>query len=292
MKRCLACEQAFESDEWQCPRCGGSPGSLGGYVAFAPALAAAKDGFAPEFFSQLATLEKGNFWFESRNSLLIWALRRYFSDAESFLEVGCGTGFVLSAVQGRFPHMRLAGGEMFVQALLHATKRLPDAALFQMDARNMPFESEFSVIGAFDVLEHIDEDETVLREIHRALQPGGGVILTVPQHPFLWSVADDHAFHKRRYTRAELLGKVTGAGFKVVRVTSFVSTLMPLMLLSRLARKCHIRRFDPYGELGLGANVNRILRNILEGEQFFISHGVSFPVGGSLLVIARRDSAR
>jgi SAM-dependent methyltransferase len=59
------------------------------------------------------------------------------------------------------------------------------AVLFQMDARKIPFESEFDVIGAFDVLEHIEEDEKALAQIFHAVLPGGGLILTVPQHRFL-----------------------------------------------------------------------------------------------------------
>ena len=64
-----------------------------------------------------------------------------------------------------------------------------------MDARRIPFEDEFDVIGAFDVLEHIKEDEQVLVQMHRAVKSGGGIMLTVPQHMFLWSEQDVQAHH-------------------------------------------------------------------------------------------------
>ena len=50
-----------------------------------------------------------------------------------------------------------------------------------MDARCIPYEEEFDVVGAFDVLEHIPEDDVVLAQMYRAAKPGSGLLLTVPR---------------------------------------------------------------------------------------------------------------
>ena len=55
------------------------------------------DTYHAELFKVLERVEDENFWFRSRNRLIQWALDRYFAQAESLLEVGCATGFVLSA---------------------------------------------------------------------------------------------------------------------------------------------------------------------------------------------------
>ena len=89
------------------------------------------------------------------------------------------------------------------------------------------------MIGAFDVLEHIEEDTTVMAEVP-AVRPGGGFMATVPQHPALWSLQDEHAHHVRRYTARGLRRKVEAAGFEVVRMTSFVSLLLPMLVAARL----------------------------------------------------------
>ena len=89
------------------------------------------------------------------------------------------------------------------------------------------YAAEFDAIGAFDVLEHIVDDEMVLRETNKALKSGGGLLLTVPQHQFLWSAADESARHVRRYSSRDLREKVERAGFKVIRMTSFVSFCYP-----------------------------------------------------------------
>lgn len=143
----------------------------------------------------------------------------------------------------------------------------------------MPFEEEFDVIGAFDVLEHIEQDGAVLSEMFRAVHAGGGIMLTVPQHPFLWSRTDEHARHKRRYTRAGMIDKVRRAGFRVARATSFVSLLLPAMVMSRAAGRA-TRRADPLPELGIGAGMNAILTRVLAAERALIERGVSFPATG------------
>jgi ubiquinone/menaquinone biosynthesis C-methylase UbiE len=143
-------------------------------LSFAPGLAAGNDGFGAGYFEQLFKVEAGNFWFRSRNKLLLWALRKYFPHAENFFEIGCGTGYVLSGIQREFSSLRLYGSDIFSNGLLFAQQRLSDVSLFQMDARRIPFEKEFDVIGAFDVLEHIDEDGIVLQQMFQATKPGGG----------------------------------------------------------------------------------------------------------------------
>ena len=67
----------------------------------------------------------------------------------------------------------------------------------------------------------------------QALSPGGGLLLTVPQHPILWHALDDYSQHKRRYRWREMTMKLVGAGFEVIRTTSFVSLLLPAAFVSR-----------------------------------------------------------
>jgi SAM-dependent methyltransferase len=289
VKVCLSCERPFASDTWRCPGCGWAPARCDGFLSFAPELSQSNDGFDASYFEQLQKLEPHHFWFKSRNVLLQQTFRRWFPNAANFLEIGCGTGFVLSGLRARFPSLQLAGSEVFASGLRFAQERLPGVALFQMDARRVPFEREFDVIGLFDVLEHIEEDELVIHEMFRASRPGGGLMVTVPQHPFLWSPADEYACHKRRYTRAELVNKVRQAGFDVVQVTSFVSLLLPVMLLSRWRRGRSKENLDPWEEFRLGKITNRVLQAVLTAERTLIAGGVSFPAGGSLLLVARRN---
>ncbi len=287
MKVCPSCKHSFEG-RFICPHCYSRPPILNDFIAFAPELAEVSEGFEADFFHQLVELEATSFWFRSRNLLILWALSKYFNQANKFLEIGCGTGFVLSGIEQKFPYLDLYGSEIFTAGLSYAAHRLNQAQLFQMDARNIPFLEEFDVIAAFDVLEHIQEDVIVLQQMYKATKYGGGIILTVPQHPWLWSQADDYAHHVRRYRSKELKEKIRKAGFQCIRTASFVSLILPLMIISRILNRQHREDFDPTQEHQVSGLLNIVLEKVLTFERRIIRLGFSFPAGGSLLLIAQK----
>lgn len=288
MKICLACRSSFDSKDWICPQCGQEPLKKDNLLFFAPESAIENQHFPSDSFDRLVRYEDQNFWFRSRSKLILWMIKQYFPKAVNFLEVGCGNGYVLSCVSKFFPHLKLFGSEIYHQGLIHASKRLKEVMLFQMDARHIPFLSEFNVIGIFDVLEHIQEDQEVLSNLYQAVTPGGGIILTVPQHDFLWTYVDKFSGHVRRYSAQELKEKVKKAGFKVEDMFSFVSLLLPLMLLSRFTRGNDSQKYNPEDELRMNPVVNFLMGLILAFERLLIRWGIRFPWGGSLLLVARK----
>ncbi len=289
MKICLACDHRFGANSWKCPNCGYTPKKVEEQWVFEAEKSRGDKGFDTDGFERLVGVEAENWWFRSRNRLINWALGHYFSEAKNFFEIGCGTGFVLSGIKNDFPVLSVSGSELFLEGLTYARDRLPDVPLFQMDARRIPFEDEFDVIGAFDVLEHVREDENVLFQMARATKKGGGIILTVPQHRFLWSDIDDFSYHKRRYTRKELAEKVKRAGFKIIHATSFVSFLLPLMLVARFKQRRSKGDFDPLAEFKMSHFLNSALEKVMGAERAAIRMGFSFPIGGSLLLVAERS---
>lgn len=287
MKICLRCESRFAADDWQCPTCGESP-ARNQFWNFVPETINPNDFFEAAGFENLARLEASSFWFRSRNDLIVWSLKAYAPDATSFLEIGCGTGYVLSGIQRALPHLALTGAEVHETALQFAHQRIPEATLLQMDARRIPFDSEFDAIGAFDVLEHVQEDALVLAEICRAVRPGGRVLITVPQHEWLWSTADVFAHHRRRYRRGGIRNKVEAAGLEVITITSFVTLLLPLLLASRLRQHGSLGTYDPGGELRINRRLDRALELVMGAERQLIRWSLPLPAGGSLLVIAKK----
>ena len=246
-------------------------------------------GFKSHYYKELVELEAGNFWFRARNKLILWALQKYSPGLKSFLEVGCGKGFVISAVSKRFSEAKLYGSEYLEEGLVYARPRVPNAEFMQMDAQNIPYVSEFDTISAFDVLEHIDDDGAVLEQISKALKPSGIVLISVPQHRWLWSAVDDYACHVRRYVANDLHKKVHQAGFEIIRSTSFVSTLLPAMCLSRLLQwnKTNMSMDDVAG-LHVSPVLNKIFEWFLDLELALISVGLSLPFGDSRLLVARK----
>ena len=288
MKRCMLCDHTFDHAGWVCPACGATPATIESFVAFAPELAVDNDGMAPDAHHRLSRITEESFWFRARNRLIEGLVVRYFPDAGSVLEIGCGTGHTMQALRRALPSARMAGSDIHSTGLAYTARRVgPAIELLQMDASNIPFDSEFDLICAFDVLEHVDDDRRALGEIARALRPRGGILLSVPQHPFLWSSADEIGRHRRRYRRAELADKCRAAGFEVVRDTSFTTLLLPVMYLQRLQADWR-PGYHPADEFDLPGWLDRSLFAVLDIERRAIGAGLSLPVGGSRFVAARR----
>jgi SAM-dependent methyltransferase len=254
----------------------------------APQIARGDGSDATYALPALFDAESRHFWFTSRSALIAWAAARYFPRASSLLDVGCGSGGLLAALTIRKSAMTLTGADALIDGLRFARSRLPEVELMQLDARHLPFRDEFDLAGAFDVLEHLDDDESLLRQMHAAVRSGGGILVTVPQHPWLWSRSDDFSRHRRRYRRGEIEARVARAGFRVRRTTSFTTLMLPLMAASRVLDRSRRSPFDPEAELRVGSAVNAVGGTLSLIERLAIQSGVSLPIGGSRLVVAAK----
>jgi SAM-dependent methyltransferase len=272
---------------WRCSSCGHAVAQRDGIPMYAPALADTVTGFDPDCFARLTAHEESHFWFVARNALIVGLAGRFFPDARRYLEIGCGNGAVLGALAASRRWERLVGSELHPRGLANARRRLPDVEFVQMDAGAIPAVAAFDLTGAFDVLEHVADDEAVLRSLKRATRPGGGTILAVPQHPFLWSRADEIAHHQRRYRRGELEAKLRRNGFHVLFSSSFNAVLLPLMVVSRWRARGKRGDREIEREFAVGPFANRLLAGILRGEVALTLSGLCWPLGGSRVVVAR-----
>lgn len=251
-------------------------------------MSAERAPFPSDSYAELAAAEGENWWFKSRNRILISVLRGKVDHFKDYLEVGCGTGFVLEGVRKAFPQACLRATEYYDEGLAFARKRIPDARFERMDAVQMREVARYDVIGAFDVIEHIEQDVVVLQNLARAVRPGGSVVITVPQHMWLWSTVDEKACHVRRYGRKELLEKIGLTDLKVQYVTSFVCLLLPLMWVARLRAKTS--NYKSESELKMSRPLNFLLEMVMRVEFLLMKMGIRLPAGGSLLVVARKPT--
>jgi SAM-dependent methyltransferase len=280
---------------WCCPACGFAHAARNGFVRLAPDLDDVDEGFQLASYDELSEIEDGHFWFTTRNEMIIWLVQRFAPRASRALEIGCGTGYVLFALRKALPSAQLSGGEFHSLGLLHARQRHGNAVeLFQMDARQSGILNALDLVGAFDVLEHIADDRLVLAEIFRMLKPGGVLIATVPQHPWLWSASDEVAHHERRYKIGELANKARNVGFRIRYQSSFAALTLPLMaasrLRSRLSKRGHsMESLDIETKVPPGLNAG--LRVLFRTEHMLRRLGLPLPLGGSQVVVAAKPFA-
>jgi 2-polyprenyl-3-methyl-5-hydroxy-6-metoxy-1,4-benzoquinol methylase len=264
-----------------------------GIKCFSPEVASAYDDYPDGGFDVTDRNAQSSFWVSSRNRLFKDIVQRNMFPVgkTKFLEIGCGTGdFIQQIVQNE--NLEITGSEIYLKGLLYAKKNLPNVDFIQFDVTRGVIGTEFDLMVAFDVIEHIEDDIAAISNIRKMLHKDGCLIITVPQHMFLWSKLDEIVKHKRRYTRRELVTKLQGNGFKISYVTSFLFVLFPLMLISRMLDRGQDKAQSE--EVALEKRVtfpkalNWVFDLFMRVDEALIRFGVSLPFGGTLVVVARK----
>jgi len=258
------------------------------------------DSYDPAFFDLLYEVESRHFWFRARNSIIAALVKRLTSElATGFrvLEVGCGTGNVLCVLDHICPNGIVVGMDLFSEGLRYAQQRT-SAVLVQADVHQPPFVDAFDLVGLFDVLEHLLDDEQVLHSLGGMLRENGRLLLTVPAHTGLWSYFDEASHHCRRYEPEELKHKLVEAGYDVEYVTQYMMSIFPFVWVGR--RLSSFRRRASTTEAGTSSEelatrelrpipiLNEVLLWLLHLEGRWLSHGRTLPLGTSLLAVARK----
>jgi 2-polyprenyl-3-methyl-5-hydroxy-6-metoxy-1,4-benzoquinol methylase len=296
---CPSCKQPLqqESAQYSCHNCGKRYSDKEGIIQFTGDTLNNEQYFPDNAFETLYLSEEKNFWFRVRNKIIGNAVTRHLSPPSRILEVGCGTGYVSRHLKKLGYNMECA--DLFFDALQFCKERDAGSRYYQCNLADRVFVEEFDGICAFDVLEHIDEDTTVLKNLYAALKPGGILFVTVPADKRLWSAMDIYAEHKRRYSTQDLRTKIEGNGFKVIKLSYFMTFLFPFILLSR---KLSLQKKDlneKEQEKQIKNEVMNELRpNGLLNEIFFFIFGMevpllgsfNFPFGSSLLCVAIKEA--
>ena len=241
-------------------------------------------------FEHLFAVEHRHAWFRARNELigeLAAGFTDRFVDGFLVLEVGCGTGAVLQVLEQSCARGHVVGMDVHHAGLRFARQRTA-SPLVVGDATTPPFGRTFALVGLYDVIEHLPDDRGVLEQMHELLVPGGGLMLTVPADPALWSYFDVASQHVRRYELEELHEKLSTAGFTVEYATYFMTALRPLLwayrrLLSAVPSSQSVER-----DLRTVPVVNELLYWILTRERSAIRARRELQTGTSILAIARQ----
>jgi SAM-dependent methyltransferase len=237
-------------------------------------------------------IEKSYWWFVGKQFLVKTLLKELSFERfapRKVLDIGCGTGITLKLLEG---FGQAYGMELSSEAI-HFLRQREVKYIVQSDAgQRLPFKDcTFSAITCLDVLEHLDDDVNVLKEMARVCRPGGHVIITVPAFSFLWSLHDVALHHRRRYTKWQLLGKVSRLGYKVVKVSYYNFVLFfPILSVRRLKPFVfHERNFRSDFFLPLPKFANSLLGVLLLGEILCLRF-LNFPFGVSLVLLLQKEN--
>ena len=164
-----------------------------------------------------------------------------------------------------------------------------DGEVIEGSILDMPFVADsFDLAVSLDVIEHLEDDLAALRELRRAVAPGGSLLITVPAYPWLWSGHDEINHHYRRYTRRSLRRVAEQAGWEQVRTTYFNSLLLPAAIILRVLDRLSTKTTESSLDLWVPPEpLNWLLERPLAIEAALIGRGGRIPGGLSLLAVFR-----
>ena len=234
-------------------------------------------------YQQMAELDDRHWWYRARRKIIAELIRREAhppADAE-ILEIGCGTGHNLSMLSG-FGHVD--GLELDDEARALSEKRLGRKVMSAPlpELAGVP-DGHYDLIGAFDVIEHIENDVAALASIATKLKPGGKFVMTVPAHQWMWSAHDRVNHHKRRYSRRSLKALVDGSAMRLEKIGYFNSLLFPLAVAERATSK--LRGKDSADVKLPPAPLNAIFETAFAAERYLVGR-LPLPPGLSLFAVA------
>jgi SAM-dependent methyltransferase len=129
----------------------------------------------------------------------------------------------LEVAPGLRPRLPLEGTHFLdISAPALAALRARGADVILGEVTSLPFaDATFDLVCALDIIEHVDDDDQVLKELSRVAKAGATLILSTPLHPTRWNRFDDFVGHKRRYEPARLLSKLAEHHFVVDSSAAF-----------------------------------------------------------------------
>ena len=233
-------------------------------------------------YQQMAELDDRHWWYRARRKILAELIRREVQPAAHarILEIGCGTGHNLAMLSG-FGHVD--GLELDDEAAALSEKRLGRVVIRSPLPELEGVSNDYDLIGAFDVIEHIDDDHAALAAIATRLKPGGKFMMTVPAHPWMWTAHDVANHHKRRYSKRSLRALVEGSPLRLDKIGYFNSLLFPLAIVERAASK--LRGKDD-GNVSLPPRpLNNLFEAVFASERYLVGR-LPLPPGLSLFAVA------
>ena len=242
----------------------------------------------PAEYRRMYEAEEAQWWYAGQRAiataLLEPALGHPAPARPRLLDAGCGTGFNLLALSRLG---RAVGIDLAPEAIAFCRERGVSAVRASLAALPFP-DAAFDAVTSFDVIYHawVTDDRAAVAEMARVVRPGGVLLVRVPALRALWGAHDAEVLSRHRYNRRELVALLAGCGLRVERATYCNSILFPLLFARRTLDRLLGREGSDVGFLP--APLEWAFRRALLAEAALVKRGLSFPVGASVVALARK----
>lgn len=116
-----------------------------------------------------------------RRRMIIKMIKRYSRPGLSLHDIGCGNGVLLSEIKRKIHNLKLSGSDISSAVIGENRKKQGDIRFYAFDiGKEIDHPGQYDIITCSEVLEHVENMETALKNLNRLLKPQGVAILTVP----------------------------------------------------------------------------------------------------------------
>lgn len=276
-----------ENNRYLCKACGYKVLIKNGIVFFHPEEKDSNIGMEKCIVDDGVKFEEKHFWSSKRRFYLGRVFNEFVKLEDAILEIGACTGDVAKYLISR-GYRNYAIGDIQKRGFELAGE-YTSRYKYQFNVMRTVFIEHFDVVGMFDVLEHLDDDDSAVKNINRMLKKGGRVILTVPAHMWLWSKQDAILYHRKRYEVKGLKELFLRSGFNILKVSGFFFSLIPFMYLRKIINRDEgkINEGDYKNRLKVNIFLNMLLGMMLDIEMaVFKNYSTCF--GCSILLVAEK----
>ena len=232
-------------------------------------------------------LENDYWWFIARNKIIkkLIDTKCNIPKGSQILDVGAGTGGFASFISKDFEVVCLDTSEI---ALQYCEKRglqnRYNSTLDKFPAADWNIQA----VTMLDVVEHIEDDAAVVKQVYGLLPKGGSFIAAVPAYQWLWSRHDEIHMHYRRYNKKQFTTLLKEAGFKIEFASYYNSFLFMPAVLKRFIGKIFGDKKDESPVDEVPGFMNKIFTGIFSLEAKFLP-AIKFPAGVSIVAIATKE---
>ena len=237
-------------------------------------------------YQRMYTLESNFWWYKVLHELVDSTIRKDKpSGAISILDAGCGTGRMMEICQ---QYATVSGIDYSADAVEYAKKRgLQNIELGDLNKYHFE-DNRYEVILSLDVLYHsaIENDLAVVEKLYHSLKQDGLLIINLPAFEYLKRSHDIVVHTKKRYRKKAFETDLKEIGFTILRSSYRMSLLYFIILIYKLLHKKSTSTESDLKELPVW--LNTLLFNYGRIENWCLKQGLSFPVGSSLFVVAKK----
>lgn len=240
-------------------------------------------------YLKMFEFENEYWWYRGLHELIEYYVRTFGSNRPLMIfDAGCGTGRMMEILDkyGTVEGMDYSP----VAVSLCRQRNLKNAEIGNLNDWDVE-EGIYDVLISNDVIctSGVDDDLMVIQKFHRALKPGGYLVMNLPAFGCLRRRHDIAVLIKRRYRKGYLAKDLKKIGFRVIRINYRHPLLFILIIIKKIFFKFSAGNNDAISDLKpLPALLNQSLLVLTRIENRMITRGVPFLFGSSLFVVCQK----